>query len=195
MGRKIYKDITNKDFHNILANTNEFNKTILTNLYTAVSSFISLSQQPTFDSTLIDLLKKYEAEAYVTKNGPLTDKEIIKLELKRIREEYLRQIQQNENNVSTIANLSDDISTETEASHLILVEYYLDQLKIFKEIPPSALTQENITFIKMRIAYIEALLKMKNGLYYETYLNFEEEFERVRNQNNDDHNAGIAINR
>ena len=37
------------------------------------------------------LLKKYEREAYVSKGKYLTDKQIIRLEFKRIKQEYEKQ--------------------------------------------------------------------------------------------------------
>lgn len=177
MERKIYKDITNKEFYDILANTDELNKTILSNLYASIVGFITLSQNSTSNSNLVDLLKEYEAKAYVTKNRVLTDKEIIDYELTRIAKEYKKQIGKDTSFIiTTLSGITDE---EIHRHLLILVEYYLEQLKIFKEIPESSLTQEDIFFIKKRIAYIETLLKMKNGLYYEIYLNFCEELERI----------------
>ena len=181
MEKNIYKNINDREFYDILANTDELNKTILLNLYTSLIGFITLSRKEEINSSLVDLLKKYESEAYVTKNRVLTDKEIIDLELTRISKEYKKQV---ENNTSSITStLNEDTDLELQQHLLVLVEYYLGQLKIFKEIPESMITQDDVSFIKKRIAYIEALLKMKNGLYYETYLNFGDELERVINLN------------
>ena len=151
-------------------------------MYTSLIGFITLSRKEV-NCSLIDLLRKYESEAYVTKNRVLTDKEIIDLELTRISKEYKKQVENN--TLSVTSTLNEDSDIELQQHLLVLVEYYLGQLKIFKEIPESMITQDDVFFIKKRIAYIEALLKMKNGLYYEIYLNFCDELDRVIHANQD----------
>ena len=182
MEKNIYENMSNREFYNIIANTDELNKTILLNLYTSLVGFITLSNKEEFDGLLVDLLKKYESEAYVTKNRVLTDKEIIDFELTRISKEYKRQVENNVLNINS--TLNENSNLELQQHLLVLVEYYLGQLKIFKEIPETMITQDDILFIKKRIAYIEALLKMKNGLYYESYLSFCEELDRVNDNKN-----------
>ena len=168
----------NEKFYNLIDKTNDLNRFILITSYKAITNFIALNKQLEYKGTLPELLKKYESEAYVSKGKTLTDKQIIKLELKRIKQEYEKQTIQNRyNKINMYDDINNDSNSEFKRSILILVEYYLSQLKIFKEV--ESLSQENINFLKKKIAYIEILLNMKNGLYYETFLCFIDELERI----------------
>ena len=176
MEKKIYRNINDREFFDILANTDEVNKTILLNLYSSLIEFINLSNKEDFNGSLEQLLIKKESEFYIINDKSLTDKEIIDYELKRINEEYKKQIEKN------ISGVNSSLDSQLQQQLLVLVEFELGKIKIFKEVLESSITQDDILFIKKTVAYIEAMLKMDNGLYYEGYLKFCEELElRINN--------------
>ena len=175
MNNNITYDNLNELFHEIVDNTDELNRTILLRLYKSINNFIFLNKKDEYNGQLYDLLNKYEIDAYKVNNNRLTDEQIIEYEYKRINNEYNKQ--KNIINMNVDKEINSDVDLETSRHLLILVEHYLYQIKFFHEL--DNLTKEDIMYIKKQIAYIEALLNLKNGLYYENYLLFISELERI----------------
>jgi len=181
MEKEIYE--LSERFYNIVNKTSDLNGIILLTAYKSITDFFDLHKNKEYNITIKELLKKCEKDAYMSKGKYLTDKQIIRYELKRIKVEY--QKQKNKCLKSTIDNqddLDENLNVETNRHLLVLAEHHMDQLKIFNEV--DKLTPENILTIKNKIAYIEILLKMKNGLYYETFLCFKEELDRIEKLEN-----------
>lgn len=179
-GVDVFDDINNdklKDtFYSVIKDTDEVTKTILLSLYKSIKNFFILSEKNSNKGKLVELLKKYEKEAYTINGKSLTDKQIIKYELQRIEKEYQKQI-----NLISSSDLVLDGNSKIQHYLLVLVEYYMDQIKKFKDV--RSLTSEDIKFLKQKIAYIEVLLKMTNGLYYENFLCFVDELEMLERRN------------
>ncbi len=159
-----------KDLEDIFLNTDSTNKKILLRLYERyeiINNILKKHLQVENEENIKRILSTYEKETYKTNDKILNDEEIIEFEIDRIQKELKNQqtskVEENEN----------------KRHLLVLVDYYLDKLLSYKNVVEIK-KQEDIDFMKKTIAYIEILLDMKNGLYYETYKCFFEEFERLK---------------
>lgn len=176
--------ITNElidNFYSIINDIDDVNKTILLRLYKSINSFLILDKKDEYNGQLYDLLNKYENEAYIVKENSLTDKQIIEYEFSRIMNEYNKQKKEYILDDSNKKKY-DDIDLEVYQHLLVLVEYYIQQLKVFEN--AEYITKSDIDFIKKQLAYIQILLNLKNGFYYENYLLFISELERIENLGN-----------
>jgi hypothetical protein len=194
---EINNEINKEQFNQVMIKADKVNKKILLNLYTSCNLILKLCENKniTSDKELKSILSEYEKKVYRTKDGSLTDEEIIRFEFKRIDEEYKRQIEQYLS-PSLDNSLDENSSVTPQQQILVLVEYYKDQIKIFNEASPNQITDEKLALIKKRIALIEGLLKLKNGLYYDTLHCFFDEYERVLNiiYKNEDFKEKSSIN-
>ena len=172
-------DELNNIFHNVINSADDLNNTILSTLYKSINNFFVWAKKEDSQDKFYDLLKDYEneayIEAYITKGKKLSDVQIIEYEFSRIMKEYNKQ--KKEYIIDGSGRENYRLNSEIKQQALVLVEHYIQQLKIFKEI--EQLTDSDIDFIKKQIAYIEILLEIKNGLYYQNFLLYVSELDRI----------------
>jgi len=142
-------------------------KIILLNLFSNIIPFVKINKKKSNNNSFSELLKEYEKKAYTINGKLLSDKEIINYELKKIKKVYNNKVKKIE-----------FINNNSELELLVLIEYYMEQLKIFNEIPEKDLQNDKIELIKRRIAYMAAILNVKTSLYFETYMCLLEDLEK-----------------
>ena len=142
-------------------------------LYKSISEILVLYKENINNGELIDFLKKYQDDAYSKKGKKNRDRQIVDYEYKRVFKEYNKKKKEFMNNKDNISEIDNHL--------LILVEYSLNRLNLFFE--ADNLEQDSLDYMKNQLTYIEILLDLNNELYYEKYLLFCSELNRVRNLN------------